>query len=109
MTVVTRFAPSPTGLLHLGHAYSALLSHDIARSSGGRFLLRVEDIDRARCREEFVTALADDLGWLGLEWERPVRRQSARMADYQAALDRLDAMGLLYPCFLSSRELDAAL
>ena len=109
MTVVTRFAPSPTGLLHLGHAYSALLSHDIARSSGGRFLLRVEDIDRARCREEFVTALADDLGWLGLEWERPVRRQSARMADYQAALDRLDAMGLLYPCFLSRRELDAAL
>ena len=109
MTLVTRFAPSPTGLLHLGHAYSALLSNEAARAAGGRFLLRVEDIDRARCREEFVAAIADDLGWLGLDWERPVRRQSAHMADYRAALDRLDAMGLLYPCFLSRRELDAAL
>lgn len=106
---VTRFAPSPTGLLHLGHAYSALLAHDTARAAGGRFILRIEDIDAGRCREEFVTAIEDDLGWLGLEWQRPVRRQSAHLGDYRAALDRLDAMGLLYRCFLSRRELDATL
>jgi len=109
MTVVTRFAPSPTGLLHLGHAYSALLAHDAARAAGGRFVLRIEDIDSGRCRDEFVTAIADDLAWLGLRWEEPVRRQAAHLADYRAALDRLDAMGLLYPCLLSRRELDAAL
>jgi len=109
MTVVSRFAPSPTGLLHLGHAYSAMLAHDAARAAGGRFLLRIEDIDAGRSRDEFVGAIEADLAWLGLEWERPVRRQSAHMADYRAALDRLDAMGLLYPCFLSRRELDAAL
>jgi glutamyl-Q tRNA(Asp) synthetase len=106
---VTRFAPSPTGLLHLGHAYSAMLAHDAARKVGGRFLLRIEDIDAGRCREEFVAAIEADLAWLGLEWERPVRRQSEHMADYRAALDRLEAMGLLYPCFLSRKELDAAL
>lgn len=109
MTVVTRFAPSPTGPLHLGHAYSALLAHDAARAKGGRFLLRVEDIDTGRCREEFVAAIEADLAWLGLDWERPVRRQSEHLADYGAALDRLDAMGLLYRCFLSRRELDVAL
>lgn len=109
MTVVSRFAPSPTGLLHLGHAYSALLAHDAARAAGGRFILRIEDIDTGRCRPEFVTAIEDDLAWLGLDWERPVRRQSEHMADYRAALDRLEAMGLLYPCFLSRKELDAAL
>lgn len=109
MTVVTRFAPSPTGLLHLGHAYSAMLAHDAARAAGGRFLLRIEDIDAGRCREEFVAAIEEDLAWLGLRWEAPVRRQSEHMADYRAALDRLDAMGLLYPCFLSRRELDAAM
>ena len=110
---VTRFAPSPTGLLHLGHAYSAMLAHDAARNApgavGGRFLLRIEDIDVGRCREEFVAAIEADLAWLGLDWERPVRRQSEHMADYRAALDRLEAMGLLYPCFLSRKELDAAL
>lgn len=110
---VTRFAPSPTGLLHLGHAYSAMLAHDAARNApgavGGRFLLRIEDIDVGRCREEFVAAIEGDLAWLGLDWERPVRRQSEHMADYRAALDRLEAMGLLYPCFLSRKELDAAL
>lgn len=109
MNVVSRFAPSPTGLLHLGHAYSAMLAHDAASTVDGRFLLRIEDIDAGRCRDEFVTAIEEDLDWLGLDWERPVRRQSAHMADYRAALDRLDAMGLLYPCFLSRRELDAAL
>ncbi len=109
MTVATRFAPSPTGLLHLGHAYSALLAYEAARSAGGRFILRIEDIDTGRCREEFVAAIEEDLGWLGLEWERPVRRQSEHMADYRAALDRLEDMGLLYRCFLSRRELDAAL
>lgn len=109
MTVTTRFAPSPTGLLHLGHAYSALLAHGAAQSAGGRFILRIEDIDAGRCREEFVDAIEEDLAWLGLEWERPVRRQSEHMDDYRAALDRLDGMGLLYRCFLSRKELDAAL
>ncbi|MEQ8395952.1 tRNA glutamyl-Q(34) synthetase GluQRS [Thalassobaculum sp.] len=109
MTVTTRFAPSPTGLLHLGHAYSALLAHGAAQSAGGRFILRIEDIDFGRCREEFVDAIEEDLAWLGLEWERPVRRQSEHMDDYRAALDRLDGMGLLYRCFLSRKELDAAL
>ncbi|MEQ8815324.1 MAG: tRNA glutamyl-Q(34) synthetase GluQRS [Thalassobaculum sp.] len=108
-TVVSRFAPSPTGLLHLGHAYSAMLAYDAAHAAGGRFVLRIEDIDSGRCRAEFVDALEQDLAWLGLDWERPVRRQSEHMDDYRAALDRLQAMDLLYPCFLSRRELDAAL
>jgi glutamyl-Q tRNA(Asp) synthetase len=101
----TRFAPSPTGLLHLGHAYSAL--H--AAAHGDRFLLRVEDIDVTRCRPQFEAALLEDLAWLGLIWERPVRRQSEHLDDYRAALDRLEAMGLLYKCFHSRKELDAAL
>ncbi|MHB2267850.1 tRNA glutamyl-Q(34) synthetase GluQRS [Aliihoeflea sp. PC F10.4] len=98
---VFRFAPSPNGPLHLGHAYSALLNHDLAREAGGRFLLRIEDIDRDRCRPEFERAIRDDLEWLGLEWEEPVRRQSDHFADYRAALERLIDDDLVYPAFLS--------
>jgi glutamyl-Q tRNA(Asp) synthetase len=104
--VVTRFAPSPTGLLHLGHAGSALLAWQAARP-GGRFLLRIEDIDRTRCREEYIAAAERDLAWLGLDWERPVRRQSQHFDDYRAALDRLDAQGLLYPCFCTRADIAA--
>jgi glutamyl-Q tRNA(Asp) synthetase len=95
---VFRFAPSPNGFLHLGHAFSALMNFDLARQCGGRFLLRIEDIDRARSRPEFEAAIYEDLGWLGLDWERPVRRQSEHFSDYAAALERLDPMGLLYAC-----------
>ena len=102
---VTRFAPSPTGLLHLGHAYSALFAQAIATETGGRFLLRIEDIDLGRCRPEFEAAICEDLAWLGLDWERPVRRQSEHLADYRAALGRLDAAGLLYPCFCTRKEI----
>ncbi|MDF1793534.1 MAG: tRNA glutamyl-Q(34) synthetase GluQRS [Thalassobaculaceae bacterium] len=106
----TRFAPSPTGLLHLGHAYSALhAAAFVERGRGDRFLLRVEDIDTARCRPEFEAALLEDLAWLGLEWDGTVRRQSDHMEDYRAALDRLEALGLLYKCFHSRKELDEAL
>jgi glutamyl-Q tRNA(Asp) synthetase len=98
---VFRFAPSPNGFLHLGHAYSALLNFESAREGGGRFLLRIEDIDATRCRPEFEAAIDQDLGWLGITWETPVRRQSDHFADYRAALDRLAAMGLLYPSFES--------
>jgi glutamyl-Q tRNA(Asp) synthetase len=104
---VFRFAPSPTGALHLGHAYSALLDHDLCRAAGGRFLLRIEDIDPERCRPEYEAAILEDLGWLGLAWEAPVRRQSEHLADYRAALDRLTALGLVYPAFLSRAELAA--
>jgi len=97
--VVTRFAPSPTGLLHLGHAYAALFAWVCARGAGGRFLLRIEDIDRSRCRPEFTDAILEDLAWLGLEWDGPVRRQSQHFADYRGSLDRLAAAGLIYPCF----------
>ena len=106
---VTRFAPSPSGFLHLGHAYSALRAWDAARAAGGRFLLRIEDIDPGRSRPEFERAIYEDLAWLGIEWERPVRRQSEHLADYAAMLDRLDATGLLYPCFCTRQEIDAAL
>jgi len=95
---VFRFAPSPNGYLHLGHAYSALLNFDLARQCGGRFLLRIEDIDRGRARPEFEAAIYEDLAWLGLDWERPARRQSAHFSDYARALERLDAMGLIYAC-----------
>lgn len=106
----TRFAPSPTGLLHLGHAYSALHAASFAdRATGGRFLVRLEDIDITRCRPEFEAAIEEDLAWLGLDWQRPVRRQTDHMDDYRAALDRLEAMGLLYKCFHSRKELDEAL
>jgi glutamyl-Q tRNA(Asp) synthetase len=95
---VFRFAPSPNGFLHLGHACSALLNFNLARNCGGRFLLRIEDIDRSRARTEFETAIYEDLAWLGLEWEKPVRRQSEHFDDYARALEQLDAMGLLYAC-----------
>ncbi len=95
---VFRFAPSPNGFLHLGHAYSALLNFHLARDSGGRFLLRIEDIDRGRARPEYEAAIYEDLAWLGLSWETPVRRQSEHFDDYAAALEQLDALGLLYAC-----------
>ena len=101
---VTRFAPSPTGFLHLGHAYSALFAHEKA---GNRFLLRIEDIDGGRARSEFEAAIREDVAWLGLRWEEPARRQSDHMDDYRAALDRLDARGLLYPCFCTRKEIRA--
>jgi glutamyl-Q tRNA(Asp) synthetase len=104
MTPVFRFAPSPNGYLHLGHAYSALLNFDLARQSGGRFLLRIEDIDATRCRPEFEQAIYEDLAWLGITWETPVRRQSGHLADYRAATDRL-ATNLLYPSFESRAEI----
>jgi glutamyl-Q tRNA(Asp) synthetase len=97
--IVTRFAPSPTGLLHLGHAYAALVAWRRARAAGGRFLLRLEDIDPGRCREEFAAALVEDLRWLGLDWDGEVWRQSHHLETYRAALGRLEAMGLIYPCF----------
>lgn len=104
---VTRFAPSPTGYLHLGHVRSALEGWRAARRDGGRFLLRLEDIDRARCRDEYAAAILDDLAWLGLSWDGPVRKQSEHFDDYRAALDQLDAMGVLYPCFCTRREIQA--
>ena len=106
--IVTRFAPSPTGFLHLGHAHSALLGHRTARRAGGRFLLRIEDIDRTRCKPEFEAAIFDDLHWLGLDWEEPVRRQSDHFPEYAAALQRLESNGLLYPCFCSRKDIAAA-
>jgi glutamyl-Q tRNA(Asp) synthetase len=106
--IVTRFAPSPTGYLHLGHAASALFAEDAARREGGRFLLRIEDIDGARCRPEFDAAILEDLTWLGIGWDGPVRRQSAHMEEYRAALERLGAMGVTYPCFCSRKDIAAA-
>ncbi|HEX3497601.1 MAG TPA: tRNA glutamyl-Q(34) synthetase GluQRS [Methylocella sp.] len=102
---VFRFAPSPNGYLHLGHAYSALLNFDTARAAGGRFLLRIEDIDIERCRFEFEQAIYEDLDWLGLAWETPVRRQSEHFSDYASALAKLSAQGLTYPCFCSRGEI----
>jgi len=96
---VTRFAPSPTGGLHLGHAHAALFAAALAARAGGRFLLRLEDIDTTRCRPEFAAGIGTDLAWLGLGWETPVRVQSAHFPAYRAALGRLEARGLLYPCF----------
>ncbi|OYY91263.1 MAG: tRNA glutamyl-Q(34) synthetase GluQRS [Sphingomonas sp. 28-66-16] len=111
--VVTRFAPSPTGALHLGHGWSAILAHDRARAAGGRFVLRIEDIDGVRSRPEHVARMLDDLAWLGLAWDGPVLFQSTRLAAYTAALDRLQAMDLLYPCFCTrsaiAREIAASL
>src|ERR1700732_3832009 len=101
MPPVFRFAPSPNGYLHLGHALSALLNFDLARQSGGRFLLRIEDIDVTRCKPEFEAAIYEDLAWLGLSWETPVRRQSEHLAQYRRALEELSARGLLYPSFES--------
>ncbi len=105
---VFRFAPTPNGRLHLGHVRSAVLNAEAARREGGRFLLRIEDIDPTRCRPDYEDALVADLAWLGLDWERPVRRQSEHMADYAAALARLEAMGLVYPSFETRAEIAAA-
>lgn len=103
--IITRFAPSPTGWLHLGHAYSAIFAHNKARENGGRFLLRIEDIDPDRCSAAFEHGIYEDLHWIGLRWEKPVRRQSDYMDDFKAALSRLQDMGLLYPCFCSRRDI----
>ena len=104
MAFTTRFAPSPTGYLHKGHAFSALTAYRAARAVDGRFILRIEDIDAARARPAFEAALQEDLAWLGLEWEAPVRRQSEHLDDYAAALERLEARGVLYRCFRTRRE-----
>lgn len=103
--IVTRFAPSPTGFLHLGHAHAALAAWRAAREAGGRFLLRIEDIDPGRCRPEFADAILEDLAWLGLDWDGPVRVQSAHLAEYRAALNALAARGLLYPCFCTRADI----
>jgi glutamyl-Q tRNA(Asp) synthetase len=106
-TPVVRFAPSPNGYLHLGHAYSALLNQQLARKSGGALLIRIEDIDPERSRPHFETALLEDLAWLGLEWEQPPRRQSEYLGDYRAVLEELARRGLAYPCFCSRTEIMA--
>ena len=103
--LTTRFAPSPTGHLHLGHAHSALIAWRAAREAGGRFLLRIEDIDRTRCRPEFTAALMEDLAWLGLDWDDEPRLQSRHFPEYRAVLDQLSARGLLYPCFCTRAEI----
>jgi glutamyl-Q tRNA(Asp) synthetase len=104
MGYVTRFAPSPTGLLHRGHAFSALSAYQRAKEIGGRFILRIEDIDQTRCRPAFTAALLEDLAWLGLTWEQPVRIQSQHMADYHGALGQLRDLGLVYRCFKTRKE-----
>ena len=109
MAFVTRFAPSPTGPLHLGHAYSAMLAHDMAQAAGGTFLLRIEDIDQTRCRPEWEAQIYDDLQWLGLSWQQPVLRQSQRQHIYAAALDRLWAQGRLFLCTCNRRDILQAL
>jgi glutamyl-Q tRNA(Asp) synthetase len=109
MSIVTRFAPSPTGFLHLGHGYSAFLNFSRAQAGGGHFLLRLEDIDAGRCRAEYAAAVLEDLAWLGLRWDGEVRVQSSHLGDYQMALDKLAARGLLYPCFCTRAEIARAL
>lgn len=109
MSFVTRFAPSPTGYLHLGHALSALTAFDAAQAAGGRFILRIEDIDQGRARPEFDAAILEDLAWLGLRWEEPVRRQSEHMADYEAALQNLIERNLVYRCFRTRKEIAEAI
>jgi glutamyl-Q tRNA(Asp) synthetase len=108
-TFATRFAPSPTGRMHRGHAFSALTAHQAARDAGGRFVLRIEDIDATRCRPEFETGILEDLAWLGLTWETPVLRQSDHLADYERALDGLTARGLTYRCFRTRKEVAQAM
>lgn len=105
--IVTRFAPSPTGYLHLGHAYAAIMAHDRARAADGKFLLRIEDIDQSRSKPEFDSAIVEDLNWLGLAWDGPVLHQSTRLAAYRAHLAQLDAAALLYPCFCTRGEIAA--
>lgn len=107
MTVVSRFAPSPTGFLHLGHAYSAMFAYEQAQRTNGRFLLRIEDIDQGRSRKEFEQQIFDDLGWLGLKWPKPARLQSKHFDDYKAALDTLISMGLIYPCFCTRKDIQS--
>jgi len=106
--VITRFAPSPTGPLHLGHAYSAILAHDMARAVGGQFLLRIDDLDQTRARPEWEELIFEDLQWLGLTWDGPVRRQSDHFDDYRNALDSLARQGAVYPCRCTRRDIDAA-
>ena len=106
MSTVTRFAPSPTGFLHLGHAHAALHAWRTARAAGGQFLLRIEDIDPGRCRPHFTQAIQEDLAWLGLDWDGPVRVQSEHLAEYRAMLDALASRGLLYPCFCTRAEIE---
>lgn len=106
MAFVTRFAPSPTGYLHRGHAYAALTAYKAAQNAGGRFLLRIEDIDVTRSRPEYDAAILEDLTWLGLSWAEPVRRQSEHLADYHAAIEALRARGLVYRCFKTRKEID---
>lgn len=103
--IVTRFAPSPTGYLHLGHAFAAITAYDTAMRMSGRFLLRIEDLDAGRCRPDFEEAIFEDLRWLGLAWKTPVLRQSTRTNAYRAALERLEAAGLVYPCFCTRKEI----
>jgi len=104
-TTITRFAPSPSGLLHAGHAYSALFSESAAQAAGGRFLLRIEDIDFTRCKREYEDAIHEDLAWLGLKWEQPVRRQSEHLGHYKALLGALQGRGLVYPCFCTRKDI----
>jgi glutamyl-Q tRNA(Asp) synthetase len=106
---ITRFAPSPTGPLHLGHAYSAILAHDLARAEGGRFLLRMEDTDLERCKPEWDTLIQDDLIWLGLSWDGPIHRQSQHIASYNSRLEAIEGIGLLYPCSCTRSDIRAAL
>ncbi|ETD90712.1 tRNA glutamyl-Q(34) synthetase GluQRS [Rhodobacter capsulatus] len=106
--MITRFAPSPTGPLHLGHAFAAILAHDMARAAGGRFLLRIEDIDRARAKPQWEAQLIDDLRWLGITWDGPVLRQSDRLPAYRDALERLWQRGLVYSCTCSRRDIEQA-
>ncbi len=107
MKYVTRFAPSPSGFLHAGHAYSASMAFKYAMEGGGRFLLRMEDIDQTRCTAEFENAIYEDLSWIGLKWEKPVRRQSDHFEDYAAVLEKLYDRGLVYPCFCTRKEIAA--
>lgn len=104
---IFRFAPSPTGYLHLGHAFSALYAYETAKAAGGEFLLRIEDIDHTRCRPEYTAQIFDDLAWLGLKWREPVRQQSRHMGDYARALAKLEALGLTYRCLASRSEIKA--
>lgn len=107
--IVTRFAPSPSGRLHLGHAFSAAIGHARARESGGKFRLRIEDLDRTRCRPEFANGIYEDLGWLGIEWDEPVLVQSQRTAAYEAALDELKSRGLVFACFCTRADIAQSL
>ena len=103
--LVTRFAPSPTGYLHLGHAYSVFVAQSVVRQSGGTLLVRMEDIDSSRCRSEYEQAILDDLEWLGIIWEKPIRRQSDHIAEYRKCLRKLSNLGVIYPCFCSRKEI----